>query len=198
MIVFQVPLLSFGIAGGWLIASRLRRLPWDHSTRVRAVVAFGAGAAAWIGFALIALSGPVAWTFIGTVLALYLPSLIAIVASGGGAVEPVKTPNLRLCSLSSGGRFWLSESAITDHRVGDDQQLPGGRHQTTFDGLPLTDCRYWPIRCGRRLRRRQPGPLPRTRLARPRLLGGGPGGGAGSRIGRGAMWLDRVCTRDAG
>ncbi len=77
----------FGIVGGWLIASRLRRLPWDHSARVRTVVAFGAGAVAWIGFAMIALSGPVAWTFIGTASALYLPSLIAIVASGGGPVE---------------------------------------------------------------------------------------------------------------
>ena len=87
MIVFQVLLLVFGIVGGWLIASRLRRLPWDHSTRVRAVVAFGAGAVAWIGFALIALTGSVAWTFGGTVLALYLPSLIALAGSGGGPVE---------------------------------------------------------------------------------------------------------------
>lgn len=87
MIVFQVVLLAFGIVGGWFIASRLRRLPWDHSTRVRAVVAFGAGAAAWIGFAMIALSGPVAWTFSGTTLALCLPSLIAIIGSGGTPVE---------------------------------------------------------------------------------------------------------------
>ena len=87
MIVFQILLLAFGAVGGWLIASRLRRLPWDHSARVRTVVAFGAGAVAWIGFAMIALSGPVAWTFIGTVSALYLPSLIVIVASGDGPVE---------------------------------------------------------------------------------------------------------------
>ena len=87
MIVFQVLLLVFGIVGGWLIASRLRRLPWNQSTRVRAVVALSAGAAAWIGFAMIALTGPVAWTFGGTVVALYLPSLIVIVGSGGGPVE---------------------------------------------------------------------------------------------------------------
>jgi hypothetical protein len=87
MIVVQVLLLVFGITVAWFVASRLRRMSWDHSARVRAVVAFGAGAAAWIGFALIALSGPVEWTFIGTVLALYLPSLIALVASGSGAVD---------------------------------------------------------------------------------------------------------------
>src|SRR5947208_10483838 len=74
---------------------RSRRLPWDHSTRVRAVVAFGAGAVAWIGFAMIALSGPVAWTFSGTVLALYIPSLSVIVASGG---EPVDRKSTRLNS----------------------------------------------------------------------------------------------------
>jgi hypothetical protein len=85
VIVFQVLLLAFGVIGGWFIAFRLRRLPWDHSARVRAVVAFSAGAVAWIGFAMIALSGPIAWTFCGTVLALYLPSLIAIVGSGGPA-----------------------------------------------------------------------------------------------------------------
>ena len=87
MVVVQVLLLVGGIAAGWLIASWLRRLPWDHSTRVRAVIAFGAGAAGWIGFALIALSGPVAWTFVGAVLALYLPSLI-VIGAGGGAVAP--------------------------------------------------------------------------------------------------------------
>lgn len=87
MIVFQGLLLVFGITGGWFIASRLRRMTWDHSARVRAVVAFGAGAAAWIGFALIALSGPVEWTLIGTVVAIYLPSLIALVASGRGAAN---------------------------------------------------------------------------------------------------------------
>jgi hypothetical protein len=54
---------------------------------VRTVKAFGAGVAAWIGFALIGLSGPVEWTFMGAVLALYLPTLITLIASGGGAVE---------------------------------------------------------------------------------------------------------------
>jgi hypothetical protein len=87
MLVFQVLLLVLGIIGGLFIATWLRRQPWDHSARVQTVVAFGAGAAAWIGFALLALSGPVVWTFIGTVLALYLPSLIALIASGSGAVD---------------------------------------------------------------------------------------------------------------
>ena len=87
MIVFHVLLLGFGISGGWFIASRLRRLPRDSSARVRTIIAFGAGMAAWIGFALIALSGPVEWTFIGAVLALYLPTLITLIAAIHGAVE---------------------------------------------------------------------------------------------------------------
>ena len=87
MIVFQALLLVFGIASGLFIASWLRRHLWDHSARVQTVVAFGAGAAAWIGFALIALSVPLVWTFIGTVLALYLPSLIVLIASGSGSVD---------------------------------------------------------------------------------------------------------------
>jgi hypothetical protein len=57
---------------------------------VQTVVAFGAGAAAWIGFALLALSDPVVWTFIGTVVALYLPSLIALIASGSGAADAIQ------------------------------------------------------------------------------------------------------------
>lgn len=87
MIVFQVLLPAFGVVGGWLIAFWLRQLPWDRSARVRAVVAFSAGAVAWIGFAMIALSGPVAWTFSGTVLALYFPTLIALVPSDGGPAQ---------------------------------------------------------------------------------------------------------------
>jgi hypothetical protein len=72
MIVFQV-LLLIGIAGGWFIAHWLWRLEWDRSARSRVLVACSAGATAWIGFALLALSGPIEWTFIGTVLAIYIP-----------------------------------------------------------------------------------------------------------------------------
>jgi hypothetical protein len=87
MIVFQVLLLAFGIIGGWLIAFWLRRLLWDHSARMRLLIAFGGGLAAWLGFAMISLSGPVAWTFIGAVLALYLPSLLVIGAFGDKAAD---------------------------------------------------------------------------------------------------------------
>lgn len=87
MIVFHVLLLVIGIIGGLIIASWLRHLPWDHSSRMKAVVAFSGGVAAWIGFALISLWGPVQVTFIGTVLAIYLPILIAIVASRSETLE---------------------------------------------------------------------------------------------------------------
>ena len=94
MIVFQRDLLVFGIARR--VVHRVPAPPtaWDHPCEQ--VVAFGAGAVAWIGFAMIAISGPVAWTFIGTVVALYLPSLIALIASGNGRLwMPNKMPDRR-------------------------------------------------------------------------------------------------------
>ncbi|MBY0233005.1 MAG: hypothetical protein K2W96_27300 [Gemmataceae bacterium] len=86
MIVFQACLLAFGILGGALAASYLRRVRWGRPARLRAIPAFTAGAAAWVAFALISLSGPIAWTFLGTVLAIYLPCLIELAAPEKAAI----------------------------------------------------------------------------------------------------------------
>src|SRR5262245_50448422 len=85
MIVFQVVLLASGLPGGWLLAYRLRRLPWDRAARRRAAMASGAGVIAWVFFAMVSLPGPVGWTFVGAMLALYLPSLLVLLAPGGRA-----------------------------------------------------------------------------------------------------------------
>ena len=81
MVIFQVALLTFGVVGGLLLALRLRRQPWGTISRSRAAIAFGGGAAAWIAFAAIALPAPFSWVFVGTALALYLPTLIVVVSS---------------------------------------------------------------------------------------------------------------------
>jgi hypothetical protein len=81
MVIFQVALLAFGVVGGLLFALRLRRQPWSTISRSRAIFAFGGGVAAWIAFAAIALPAPFSWVFVGTALALYLPTLIMIVSS---------------------------------------------------------------------------------------------------------------------
>jgi hypothetical protein len=81
MVIFQFALLAFGVVGGLLFAYRLRRQPWSTISRSRAVIAFGGGVAAWISFAAIALPAPFSRVFVGTALALYLPTLILIVSS---------------------------------------------------------------------------------------------------------------------
>lgn len=87
MLIVQILLLAFGVVGGWLLAVRLRRLPWDRASRSRAVIGFGAGALVWAVFAVTALSAPMSWVFIGTVMALYLPCLIVIVASRANSAD---------------------------------------------------------------------------------------------------------------
>jgi hypothetical protein len=83
MVVFQVCLISFGVAAGLLLALLIRRVPMGGEARARNAVAFGAGAAAFIFFAAITFAPPMSWVFMGTALAIYLPSLIVIAGSAG-------------------------------------------------------------------------------------------------------------------
>jgi hypothetical protein len=79
MFAVQVGLLVLGVVGGVVLAYRLRLRPLPLESRARNLVAFGAGALAWVAFAAIALPAPFAWIFLGTVVALYVPPLIVIV-----------------------------------------------------------------------------------------------------------------------
>lgn len=83
MVVFQVALLSSGVVAGLLLARLLPRIPMGGDARVRNAIAFGGGAAAFISFAAVSFAPPMSWVFIGTVLAIYLPSLIVILGSEG-------------------------------------------------------------------------------------------------------------------
>jgi hypothetical protein len=87
MFALQIGLLVCGVVGGLVLAHRLRRRPLDPESRSRVVVAFGAGALAWVGFAAIALPAPFAWFFLGTVLALYVPPLLVIASAGAARSE---------------------------------------------------------------------------------------------------------------
>jgi hypothetical protein len=84
MLVFQVCLLSFGVAAGLLLAWLLPRIPMDGEASARNAIAFGAGAAAFIAFAAVTFAPPMSLVFIGTGLAIYAPSLIVIF----GSAEP--------------------------------------------------------------------------------------------------------------
>ncbi len=95
MIVFQACLLSSGVAAGLLLAWLLPRIPTGGDARARNAIAFGGGAAAFISFAF-SFAPPMSWVFIGTVLALYVPSLIVILGSEGPRpASPVAGAGLR-------------------------------------------------------------------------------------------------------
>src|SRR5262245_62106134 len=87
MLVFQVALLSFGVVAGLLLAWLLPRIPMTGDARARNAIAFGAGAAAFIFFAAITFAPPMSWVLMGTVLALYVPSLIVIVGSASAGSQ---------------------------------------------------------------------------------------------------------------
>jgi hypothetical protein len=73
MILFQLGLITFGIAAGLFAVANLKWTPMTDAQRSSALHGFAAGFAIWISLALIAMSN--AWSFIPAVVAMYLPPM---------------------------------------------------------------------------------------------------------------------------
>jgi len=91
LLAVNVLLPVFGIACGWHFASRLRRLDWGETSRAAALTGFGTGAACWLvfwlAFALMANNGPLRWSMLAAVVAIYAPPM-AVIATRPTSPKP--------------------------------------------------------------------------------------------------------------
>ena len=87
----QMTILGTAILGGLLIATFLWFVLWfvpgARRETKNGIQVFGRIAALWIGMALLLFDDQIRWTFIGAVLAGYLPSILVFLIADGKATE---------------------------------------------------------------------------------------------------------------